>query len=167
MPNIDTDLWAFDGLTGDRNWPRTQDFSSLQRTDIDEQGVPHYPGHGNAVASVAVGATQGVAPKAELVFIKYVNARKNTIPNSVFNGLYQQSGSTYRGVEDALAFIISDVRARNREGKAVVNFSGGRITDSQLIMPQLTEVSRLQSTELWARPWRSKTPSLATGSPHF
>jgi hypothetical protein len=130
MPNIDPDLWAFDGLTGDRSWPRTQDFSGLTLADIDAQGVPHYPGHGTGVASVAVGATQGVASKAELVFVKYVNAMKITNTASRFSGLYRQSGSTFRGLEDALAFVINDVRVRNREGKAVINFSHGRISTS-------------------------------------
>lgn len=68
-------------------------------------------GHGERVAAMAVGNSLGVANEANLVVVK----------------LRGSSGrETAAGAYDAWKWMVADVKRRSKQGKAVINYSGGK-----------------------------------------
>ncbi|KAF2756306.1 hypothetical protein EJ05DRAFT_61384 [Pseudovirgaria hyperparasitica] len=86
-----------------------------------------YIGHGVSVAAAAVGIENGVAPKANLIGIKIVNAQQMTVPpgdpNFPPGEHYCGQNLEWHALEYALDKAIEDVILNNRQGKAVFNFS--------------------------------------------
>jgi hypothetical protein len=77
-------------------------------------------GHGTGVASVAGGVNQGVAPRADLVLVKFRNAVRNATGDN-----FIAQGTTDPALEAAWDFVISDVRAGNHTGRPIVVMSYG------------------------------------------
>lgn len=67
-------------------------------------------GHGSHVAGTIGGRTFGVAKQVDLVAVKVLDA---------------DGGGDTAGVLDGMQFVVDDVRANNRSGKAVMNMSLG------------------------------------------
>lgn len=71
-------------------------------TDFDEEP------HGTAVAAMAAGKTLGVAKKAKVIGVKFRSNRKSTRVSVLVESWY---------------WIVNDVRARGRQGRAVIVMS--------------------------------------------
>lgn len=128
LPGINPSLWASDGASGDPTTDPLQDWYGLTAEAI-QQGGTLYPGHGTAVASVAGGATLGVASKASLYLVKSSNAYRysgGTGPNSVYNGYYVDVTTTTEALDRAFQYIYQDVVNNGKAGKAVVNLCDGK-----------------------------------------
>ncbi|KEZ41463.1 Alkaline protease 1 [Scedosporium apiospermum] len=76
------------------------------------QGSPNTDenGHGSHVAGTIGGRTFGVAKQVDLVAVKVLDA---------------EGGGDTAGVLDGMQWVVDDVRANNRSGKAVMNMSLG------------------------------------------
>ena len=78
-------------------------------------------GHGTCVASLAIGRTHGIAPKANPYLIK--------IASSVgWENRRIQAAYDPRSSEHALDHVIKIVKERGLQGKAVVNHSFGMLS---------------------------------------
>ncbi|MCJ1467350.1 hypothetical protein MMC07_005974 [Pseudocyphellaria aurata] len=90
--------------------------SSYLATGIrDSNGIPDVSmadtrSHGTGVASMAIGRTLGVAKSAELIGVKFNNNFTTTDPWSILR---------------AWQWVMDDVIAKGRQGKAVINLSSG------------------------------------------
>lgn len=128
LHNIDPSLWASDGTSGDPTTDPLQDWYGLTAEAI-QQGGTLYPGHGNAVASVAGGATLGVASKASLYLVKSSNAYRysgGTGAYSVYNGYYIEVSTSTQTLDRALHYIYDDVVSNGKAGTAVVTLTSGK-----------------------------------------
>ena len=79
-------------------------------------------GHGTRMASVAGGAWAGVAKNAKIVSVKINNSGR------------LEDESTKFDVSDAWNRIIRDVVAKNRRGRAVINFSACKALSLSLFL---------------------------------
>lgn len=77
-------------------------------------------GHGTSTASLAIGRTYGIAPKANPYLIKIASS-------IIMHGGRRQTAYEARASEDALQHVIRIVKERNLQGKAVVNHSFGTL----------------------------------------
>jgi hypothetical protein len=129
---IDPNLWASDGTTGDPNTNALQNWAGLTVERI-RRGRNLYPGHGTGVASIAGGATLGVASKAELYLVKIENAYRypggGALP-SEYNGRYVSVSPNRLSLDQALRYIYRDVVDNGKAGRAVINFSYGKYISS-------------------------------------
>lgn len=66
--------------------------------------------HGTAVASMAVGKTVGVAKRAGFIGVKFRDNATYSVPEDLV---------------DCWSWIVADVIAKNRVGKAIINMSYG------------------------------------------
>lgn len=133
LEGIDQNLWASDGTTGDPNTNALQDWDDLSVERIRRGHNKVYIGHGTAVASVAGGATLGVASKAELYLVKVENAYRypggGTLP-SEFIGRYVPVDPNRSALDRAFQYIYEDVVNNGKAGKAVINLCYGKYISS-------------------------------------
>jgi len=97
-----------------------KDYANFDRTTNE------YLGHGTLVASVAGGRVFGVASRADLVLVKWKNGAQTPLNDGQFNSHYTLPGGKVAALQDAFRWIMSDVVATKRQGRAVINFSAGR-----------------------------------------
>jgi subtilisin family serine protease len=105
-------------------------FVSDQDT-LSPEDMTDYNGHGTAVASVAGGASQGVASQANMVIIKFRNAAAQAGV-----GRNQIRGVTSAALRDAWDYAINDVLTRRNNGdtgKFVINMSYGKFDVQQIV----------------------------------
>lgn len=67
--------------------------------------------HGTAVAAMAGGKSLGVAKNANLIGVKIMSSSHKMNPEDIVNGWN---------------WAVADVKARNRQGKAVINLSSSK-----------------------------------------
>lgn len=87
-----------------------------------------YIGHGNAIASLAGGATLSFAPNAELVSVKVVNGYST--PNGP-----RSTGFRAAAYRSGLQSILDDVRNGNRGRKSVVALTTSRSNIESVALP--------------------------------
>ena len=105
------------------------EFTLLEELNQDiwaPEDMTDYNGHGTSVASVAGGATHGVASRANLVLVKFKQVARNA--DNPDSDRWHYRKSTLAAIQWAWDWVIVDVLERQSNGdtgKFIVNLSYG------------------------------------------